>query len=509
MKNQLSVLLSLLLITVLLAGTNSASSSVVDAGAREKMGARLPPASFGEPETVEFRRGHLGYDGVSDTYLLKDEVPPSPHGGELEYMLHVKASFWGAKRTLMRFDVTRIPHYMAITEARLELFLGYRQPDEPASLSLHYLLKPWDESTATWQTTGHEDWSAPGAGGAGSDYDPLAFASSTPAHLSAYNSIEVTDAVQRWVENPAGNHGFIIIGNAAIDLRFWSSDWTHSEHHPRLIVTYELPPDVTPEPTYTLTPTWTPTPAPTATPTPANIVRSTGGAEAFGSWCIETRPDLNRSTEVVLVTTGIASTAKLGFWYASANYPHSVQVNGHPVGNLPEKNYSSKCTDIGLATFVEMRFDPAILQSGANEITAINDFPEELDGWSMANPYIQLEGYVQASDIEVVELTSSFDATDRRAMVQTPIGYTPDGMRFPLVIGVHHWGARDFDALRPLAKACNDRGWLLACPDIRSNHHTASKFVQYDIIDLLNYMTEHYSVDPERVYILGTSMGGL
>lgn len=507
MKSQHSVPLSLILILALLVGAHSFSSSVALARSHENRDEHVPPASFGEPETTEFRRGHLGYDGVGDTYLLKDEATPSPHGSD--HMLHVKASHWGAKRTLMRFDVTRIPHYMAVTEARLDLFLGYRQPDQRTSVRLYHLLKPWNEPTATWYTTGLEDWSEPGASGAGSDHYAVAFAAATPEQMNAYNSIDVTDAVQRWVQDPAGNHGFIIVGNEPIDLRFWSSDWTHSEQHPRLIVTYELPPDVTPEPTYTPTPTWTPTTAPTSTPTPANIVRSVGDAEAFGASCIETDPNLNASTEVLLVTTGIANAAKLGFWYASANYLHSVQVNGHPVGTLPEKNYSGKCTDIGLATFVEMAFDPAILRSGVNEVTAVNDFPEEHDGWSMANPYIQLEGYVQATDIEVIDLTSSFDGTDRRAMVQVPIGYTPDAVEYPLVIGVHWWGARDFHALKPLAKACNDRGWLLACPDIRRNHHTASKFVQRDIIDLIDYMTEEYSVDPERVYILGTSMGGM
>ncbi|MCD6520535.1 MAG: alpha/beta fold hydrolase, partial [Anaerolineae bacterium] len=270
---------------------------------------------------------------------------------------------------------------------------------------------------------------------------------------------------------------------------------------------------------YTPSPTWTPTPSPTATPTPANVIYSTGLTEAFGPEypnCIQAGPtapeDSSDRTEVLLVWQGMPTMAKLTFWFAgNNNRHHSVLVNGHVIGQLPGDDYHSVCTG---GTYGEISFDPSLVVSGINEISILADVPGELNSWSLQAPQIQLAGYVQGTEIEVLQIPSSYGErpTVQRAMVQKPIGYTPGAVDLPLVVALHGWGGRDFDSLKWLARACSDRGWLLACSDTRGkSQHTPSKAVQHDVIDLVNYLisSPEYSVDRNRVYLVGPSMGGM
>ncbi len=469
-----------------------------------------------EPQTVIFRRGLAGYDGVADTYIQHDAT--DPRGAE--QMTHMKATSYGAKRALIRFDVTAIPHYMEIIDARLDLFVGYRYPTQPAPVSFHHLLKPWNEATATWYTTGMGDWSSHGAGSAGSDYEATAFASTTFPTVNGYHQIDVTAAVQRWVQSPIGNHGLIIFGNSPTDVRVWTSESARENERPQLTVTYRLPPGMTPEPTFTPTPTNTPPPTPTAVPTPASIITSTGVAECFPpddyyrqEWgCIRASPGSPASMEVLLVWEGTPTSAKLSFYHANNNNRyHSVKVNDQIIGTLPGDNWAMACS--GSASYAELFFDPAILVSGKNKITILADVPGE-NAWSLHAPMIHLGGDVRGSEVRVVNIASTFDNTVQPAMVQKPVGgdQIAPGVATPLVIALPGWGGRHYDAILWFAQAASEQGWLLASSDLRgTNARTPTKAVQRDVMDLINWMIAdpEYNVDTDRVYIVGSSMGGL
>jgi len=490
------------------------SSPVVATGAVPGPSAGVPRLLTTVSTTLELRRGLNGYNGVADTYLLANEGAVSPHGGE--DTLHIKASAYATKRSLIRFDLAAagIPSNATITEAWLELFVSYRYPANPASVTAYYLLKPWDEASATWNvaSTG-QGWASPGAGSAGSDYEATAAASAAFSTSYAYNRINVKSAVERWLQNPDANYGLLLMGST-IDLRVWSSEDVREDERPRLVITYDAPSDYTPEPTRSATPTRTPSADASPTPTPANYIYSTGLTEAFGTSypnCIEAGPSAVNpdNTEVLLIWQGQATTAKLSFLYSgNNNRHHSVLVNDQIIGALPGDNWQSVCTG---GSSAQLSFDPALVVSGENKISILADVPGETNSWSLQNPRIQLGGYVQGTDISVVELTSSYDGTTQRAMIQKPIGYSTS-VATPLVLGLHGWGGRDYDAMTWLAEACNNRGWLLACSDTRNdNQHTASKAVQHDVMDLLNYMlgSDEYNVDASRVYLIGSSMGGM
>ena len=475
---------------------------------------------------------------AADTYILNTSSSWQPG---TDTTLHCKEYSYDTKRTLMRFDLTGLPQNAVIEQATLELFVTYSRASSGApQLSLHHLLKPWDEAKASWTSTGAVgDWAAPGMA-AGGDYEATPFATASLTTLNAYNTVDLTAAARRWWQNPGANYGFVALVASFQEARWWSRE--RQSDRPRLRVTYRLDANWTPLPTATVTATPTPTQGgPTATPgmatatptarpqvtatvtpTPTfppsyTTIRSTGIADALGAGtpgdCITAYPDQPASTEVLLVWQGVPVSAKLTFLYTSNNNRrHSVMVNGQVIGELPGDNYRTKCAGPGLASLAEIPFDPALVRSGINTITILADKPGEIDGWSIQSPQIHLSGALQGSTIQVVQLTSSYDGTTQRAMIQKPAGYLP-GAPTPLVIGLHGWGARDYDALKWLAKAANDRGWLLACSDTRNdNQHTASKAVQRDVMDLINYLvnnTAEYTVDTSRIYIVGSSMGGM
>lgn len=515
MKYRIPALLLLLVVIIPLGAHGFAMDAAFEVKPEQVV---IPDGRSLLSQEVVIKRDYNGT--VRDTYFYDNENPPTAHGGD--DVLKVREATYNGGRSLLHFDLTSadIPVGATVTEAYLDLFVGYRSPSSPAPVTLHQMLVPWDEANATWDVTGMGgNWAAPGAGGEGTDYEATPFASVSVDQTSTYYRIDVRDGVSEWVAHPESNHGFVMRGSS-IDLRFRSSEWWIENERPRLTVVYELPPDYTPPPTYTPTPTWTPTPAPSATPTVAAIVTSFGVAEAFPpddlryeeTHCVEagplpTNPD---HMEVLLVWQGVATQAKLSFKYSGNNaMRHSIKVNGQTIGQVPGDNYHTVCSG---GSDGELFFDPSLVLNGMNTISIVDDAaPGETSSWSLYDPVIHLGGYVQSTGVRVVETISSYDGTTQRGIVQTPIGHSP-GMPLPLVVGLHGWGGRDYDTLTWLAQACSDRGWLLACSDTRnSNQHTASEAVQHDIVDLIQYVVNSpdYTVDESRIYLVGNSMGAM
>ncbi|NLG50066.1 MAG: alpha/beta fold hydrolase [Chloroflexi bacterium] len=340
--------------------------------------------------------------------------------------------------------------------------------------------------------------------------------------MGAYLRIPVTDAVARWVQNPAANYGLLVKCNSSIEVRFWSSDHGATGERPRLIITYE-PSSQTPVPTGSATPTaepGTPTATPNVTPGPDQVIQSFGPWQAFASGeepertCIQAGPTANLpdNTDVMLVWQGTPTYAKLKFNYAGNNdRRHSILVNGQSIGRLPGADYSGAC---GGGKPGELLFDPSILVSGKNNIRILADVSGE-NVWSLQNAVIEVGGQIQGAEIQLVQFTSSFDGTTQRALVQKPIGYNP-GVPTPVVFAGHGWSGRDYDALMWMADATSKRGWLLVCPDMRGDPtngraRTPSLAVQRDMLDLIAHLEAdpQYTIDSNRIYFTGVSMGGM
>ncbi|MDY7080775.1 MAG: prolyl oligopeptidase family serine peptidase, partial [Chloroflexota bacterium] len=223
---------------------------------------------------------------------------------------------------------------------------------------------------------------------------------------------------------------------------------------------------------------------------------------------------------------------------------HSIYVNGQPVGSAPIRTGSPLCQTMPpgmtLGSTDMISIPIKALTKGENVITLTND-ADVNDSWTVANLHIEIHGVLSGPPVAALEttpttrpplslaattaisdsvlLTSTYElargqVVSQLVSYQIPTSYT-ESISVPLIIGIHGMGtsgewARDF-----LAAEANDRGWLLAAPEMHGDYYIntgqyalAWPGAQHDIIDTIEFMMSEYKVDPSRIYIAGGSMGG-
>ncbi|QDT50693.1 Prolyl oligopeptidase family protein [Symmachiella dynata] len=113
--------------------------------------------------------------------------------------------------------------------------------------------------------------------------------------------------------------------------------------------------------------------------------------------------------------------------------------------------------------------------------------------------------------LEKISVTSSLDKTPQTSLLWAP--ETAREQPTPLLIWLHSWSA-DYrqEASLEYQKQAVRRGWILLLPNFRGPNKRpeacGSKLARTDIIDAMNYVEQHYKVDPQRVYLAGASGGG-
>ena len=135
--------------------------------------------------------------GGSATFLSAGNSPlVGPPGGQSEHDLN----------TLIQFDLTGVPYAPdAVTSATLNLYLidstafnsnvASPSPTKPVDLSLHEITGSWSETT-TWSTK-------PTFNAAAEDLV-------TVTGINQWVSLDVTDLVMDWLNNPVSNNGMLI-----------------------------------------------------------------------------------------------------------------------------------------------------------------------------------------------------------------------------------------------------------------------------------------------------------
>jgi len=226
----------------------------------------------GVSRTIVLRQRVNGYTGVEDTTLYS--YYPNTNFGSAP-LLHVRVGNQGV--SLLRFDlVTQIPTGAIILDASLSLYAASRSNDNPVGISVYGIKRAWIEDQATWQrATLANYWQLPGAAGR-EDRETIATDFVTMTMVSRWYTFTLTSPVQRWVDDPASNLGFLLGGSNVSDVEynFYSSEYI-PDYSPELRVTFVLP---TPTPTATSTPTPTPTTTSTATSTPTSTATATDTA---------------------------------------------------------------------------------------------------------------------------------------------------------------------------------------------------------------------------------------
>ena len=206
-----------------------------------------PPGS-----TITLQDGFGQYDGTHDT-SISQWAPDVNLGGASTIQVRSNEIF----SVLLRFDLEALPEHARIKRATLSLFAVDRTNPQGISMLLYSLQRPWKEHEATWRLARNGDpWMKPGASGPG-DRSAFPVASVVASRLDDWISIDVTSAVQAWIDEPGTNDGLILVGehDGSVAYRFHSreAEGDAVPYRPQLIISYWEP---------------TPTPVPIVPPTP-------------------------------------------------------------------------------------------------------------------------------------------------------------------------------------------------------------------------------------------------
>ncbi len=115
-------------------------------------------------------------------------------------------------RVFARCDLSAVPSGAIIVNAELGVFaLSFAPSSATGEAAVYRLTTVFDEAALTWENQPDADWMIPyglrpiGAGDGVTD-------------LGAYNSWEIGDLVQYWVDFPERNYGFVLLGPEGGDL---------------------------------------------------------------------------------------------------------------------------------------------------------------------------------------------------------------------------------------------------------------------------------------------------
>lgn len=217
----------------------------------------IAPSSAQKARLTPFRQVIL--QPVKDNTLYEDPSGGLSNGAGTSIFAGVMA-FGEIRRAVLAFDVaSNIPPGARILEAKLTLHLT-RTISGPKTTSLLPLLADWGEGTS--DALGEEGAGAPAASGdatwlhtfypgsfwltPGGDYAALASASTSVGFFLGpytWSSQQMVSDVQAWLDAPATNFGWIVIGDeltAVTTKRFGSREGPRALR-PALAITYELP----------------------------------------------------------------------------------------------------------------------------------------------------------------------------------------------------------------------------------------------------------------------------
>jgi hypothetical protein len=202
--------------------------------------------AFTGPATFAFQDGAAptaAYAGTRDTHLRESEAS-TPFGARTGAEIDADSPDFSGLRvhTLLRWDLTAIPSGARVTGVRLALEV-LDWPGNIAVCEVRPLRRDWDEVTATWQNaTQGQAWDEGGAiGSLDHSFNTVVGGLSPRAngpYTIALNAPGVTE-VQRWVDDPSTNFGFVIYDVSADGMEIATRESGAVASRPRLIVDVE------------------------------------------------------------------------------------------------------------------------------------------------------------------------------------------------------------------------------------------------------------------------------
>ncbi|WP_437758488.1 PQQ-dependent sugar dehydrogenase [Sorangium sp. So ce1389] len=169
---------------------------------------------------VSIRRGTLGT--VRDATLWQnaagwnDSTSPNLSTGSVASA--------GARRSLVRFDLSSVPTGATVTSATLSLHQTYKV--DSSTIGVYRVTAPWEERTVTWRSLGD------------SGFDAESVATIAAEAGVGARAADVSSLVQSWVLGTAQNHGVLLDEASSHSTGLRSSEIESVEQRPRLDVCY-------------------------------------------------------------------------------------------------------------------------------------------------------------------------------------------------------------------------------------------------------------------------------
>jgi hypothetical protein len=180
------------------------------------------------------------------------------------------------RRGVLAFDIAgHIPPGSTIVAVTLSLNMSRTAFDDPRTIELHKLLADWGEGTS--MAPGEEGDGAPATPNdatwrhrffdtifwtnEGGDFSATVSASQSVGPIGQYmwSSAQMVADVQSWLDDPANNFGWLVLGDESTNITAKRFDTRESASPPMLTIQYTPGPRVLP------TPRPRPTPAPRPT----------------------------------------------------------------------------------------------------------------------------------------------------------------------------------------------------------------------------------------------------
>jgi hypothetical protein len=176
-------------------------------------------------------------------------------GAEQRLQVENSPNIWS---TLIEFSELQeyIGGDVTVSDASLSLYCSSTY-NNPPPFDVYRLTHSWREGIASeWDgvansdsidgVTWNERWWGKDWDSSGGDYDSTPVDSNLVATADAWVDIDVTDVVQDWLDGTYENYGLIFINQSGSGyVRLRSADYSNSDRHPKLSVTYETSSPIT------------------------------------------------------------------------------------------------------------------------------------------------------------------------------------------------------------------------------------------------------------------------
>ncbi|WP_437975959.1 DNRLRE domain-containing protein [Sorangium sp. So ce295] len=191
---------------------SGALARVAFAGVRNEF---LEKVLAGEESTLEHRlimRDGVTPGQVRDTYIASDQ-PDQSFGERVDLLVGTPPGTDAVRRALLRFDLSSVPRRATLLTARVGL--GVASTSGPGAISVHRVVRDWDESES-WASFAKDSF----------DPIPVAVTGNVKAIVKEGGlvSFDVTRLVLDWRRGKTENYGILLRSDDREQIQLFASD---------------------------------------------------------------------------------------------------------------------------------------------------------------------------------------------------------------------------------------------------------------------------------------------